>query len=142
MLIPNCFISCLIYSTRPRQCDLISKTEAVEDRCISDSTFCFFLHTSAGVRQSALANTGTMLTFSCRAFMHSTSRGRRLQHMQRCVSPPSVTCRRGPTGAQVSAYPWLNGEMKYRQQWTLLSCMFLLFNPLSSLKNCSNCWSM
>lgn len=121
--------------------DIISKTKEVDDHYISDSTFCFFLHTSAGVRQSALANTGTMLTFSCRAFIHSTSRGRRLRHIQTCVNAQSFTCGRGTRWAEVS-YPWLNGEMKYRQQWTLLSCMFLLFKPLSSLKYCSNCWSM
>lgn len=73
-------------TTSVQWCGIVSKMEVVEDHSISDSTFCFFLHTSAGVRQSALANTGTILTFSCRAFIHSTSRGRRLQHMQTCVS--------------------------------------------------------
>lgn len=31
-----------------------------------------------GVSVSALARTGTMFTFSCRAFINSTSKGRRL----------------------------------------------------------------
>lgn len=32
-----------------------------------------------GVSVSALARTGTMFTFSCRAFINSTSKGRRLE---------------------------------------------------------------
>ncbi len=40
------------------------------------------------------------------------------------------------------SYPCPNGGMKYRQQCTRLSNMFFLFSPLSSLKYCSNCWSM
>lgn len=39
----------------------------------------FFFLTSLGVSVSALAKTGTMLTFSCRAFINSTSKGRRLE---------------------------------------------------------------
>lgn len=54
------------------------------------------MDTSAGVMQSALANTGTILTFPCRAFIHSTSRGRRLQHKQTCVNlSPVVTAPEG-----------------------------------------------
>lgn len=76
----------------------IGKMEAADERFIPDSTFCFFLHTSAGVRQSALANTGTMLTFSCRAFIHSTSRGRRLQRRQTCVNAQACAGCRGQQG--------------------------------------------
>lgn len=43
----------------------------------------FFFLTSLGVSVSALARMGTMLTFSCRAFMNSTSRGRRLEGKQK-----------------------------------------------------------
>lgn len=38
----------------------------------------FFFFTSLGVSVSAFARTGTMFTFSCRAFMNSTSKGRSL----------------------------------------------------------------
>lgn len=43
------------------------------------STLIFFFLTSVGVSVSALARTGTMFTFSCRAFINSTSKGRRLE---------------------------------------------------------------
>lgn len=38
-------------------------------------------------------------------------------------------------------HPCPKGEMKYRQQCTRLSWMFLRLRPLSSRKYCSNCWS-
>lgn len=48
----------------------------------------------------------------------------------------------GVRSLRLRPYPWPKGEMKYRQQCTLLSWMFLRFRPLSSRKYCSNCWSM
>lgn len=39
-------------------------------------------------------------------------------------------------------YPWPYGGIKYKQQCTLLSWMFFLFSPLSSVKYCRNCSSM
>lgn len=39
------------------------------------------------------------------------------------------------------SYPWPWGEMKYKQQCTLLSLMFLRFSPISSLRYFSICWS-
>lgn len=42
-------------------------------------TLSFSFRISEGIRQSALAIRGTMLTFSCRAFMNSTSTGLSLQ---------------------------------------------------------------
>lgn len=53
----------------------------------------FFFLTSLGVSVSALAKTGTILTFSCRAFMNSTSRGRRLEETQH-VQIKKDTCRK------------------------------------------------
>ncbi len=69
----------------------MSQVRAVVSVCVSpcvclwSHTFIFFLQTSSCVRLSALANMGTMLTFSCRAFIHSTSRGRRLKNKRACV---------------------------------------------------------
>lgn len=45
------------------------------------------------------------------------------------------------TCAEKRSYPWPWGEMKYRQQCTLLSVMFLRFSPISSLRYFSICWS-
>lgn len=45
-------------------------------------TLSFSFRISEGIRQSALAIRGTMLTFSCRAFMNSTSTGLNLQQGQ------------------------------------------------------------
>lgn len=45
-------------------------------------TLSFSFRISEGIRQSALAIRGTMLTFSCRAFMNSTSTGLSLQQGQ------------------------------------------------------------
>lgn len=39
-------------------------------------------------------------------------------------------------------YPCPLGEMKYRQQCTRLSWMFLRFRQISAFRYCSNCWSI
>lgn len=51
-------------------------------------TLFFMRSTSAGVRVSALASTGTMFTRWCRALMNSTSRGRSLQREPDEPRPP------------------------------------------------------
>ncbi len=51
----------------------------------------FFVLTSVGVSVSALASTGTMLTFSWRAFINSTSRGRNLTHGHTLITTEQTT---------------------------------------------------
>ena len=52
--------------------------ETIDQHTVYWLALIFFFLTSIGVSVSALARMGTMLTFSCRAFMNSTSKGRRL----------------------------------------------------------------
>lgn len=59
-----------------------------------------------------------------------------------CSWPIPLAVPGGVRSLRLGPYPWPKGEMKYRQQCTLLSWMFLRFRPLSSRKYCSNCWSM
>lgn len=101
ILIPYCSISSRIYkemdereNTEWKDVLLSLRSAIYKWRCIHSSrnkqissvnlrlALNFFFFTSLGVSVSALAKIGTMLTFSCRAFMNSTSKGRRLEVKQ------------------------------------------------------------
>lgn len=89
---------------------------------------------SSGVRVSALAIKGMIFTLSCRRFINSTSNGLSLKYSRNQIRQSKND--KSVNSVQIT-YPWPLGEMKYKQQCTLLSGLNLRFTRDSAFKNSS-----